>query len=241
MIKKLLLATLFLSSCLPFSEEELNSKKRPFFSSAYVECNRSFHWNFTYFSKNTFLHPTNSEQIGLFSDVPTGRSSSGTGYSSPGPLSDAELSICSDIASKLYMGDSTYTSNYMYQYFDKKDLYATAKLGTSFSPISEKPMVLVQRTYRWHENKNSTYVGTLELPLNVNCEEKWSVKKTGLRGEELEFKQPDGKCNFSLLDFELKLLNGQKITIALSGYYKKDPEYPSDRVMLQIEHYGFKR
>lgn len=236
MSKKYLLIALLLDSCLPF---DFDHGPPRLFSDSYVECDMSFYWNSPAFHTDSSFLSSNKidRDIGISTEIllrPNGRS--GSVRSMRGKLSQADQHFCDQIYQKVGGFSSGKVGISIEQYFSTSLINQIE--GSSYQELDAGMAKIIQ--YNWkEENGLKVFSGIFELPLSVECQNKWAIRKNNASGSELSFKQPDGRCNFILTDHKIEL-SGQQVIIAIKGFYEKNPDRAKTEVLVSIERFGFK-
>jgi hypothetical protein len=211
----------------------------------YVKCRDSFYWNTMKFEENASIFSSTDDkyagQMNIMAGNPiNGHTRSGTQSKMGGSkLPEKERLLCYDIFKIL----SNITSdNQIYQFFEYKAIKEVISSNNNeFKELEEKSAVIDKFVFDFDDKtKTKIYKDRLIFPVSVTCEKKWSVKRDPTSTTRAIFKEPEGRCNFSSEGHELKLLSGEKVLVALSGYYEADPKYPDKRILVMIERYGFK-
>jgi hypothetical protein len=224
--------------------QKLPDKKESILPPGYIECHDSLYWNMAKFEQNVPMHVTNKPkyagQMWVIAEAPTeglirkGKQPKITGSD----FSSIENYFCGNIWAKINVGTS---ENRIYQYFDYEAIKTIISTADEYKELDEKSAILDKIFFQFDEkNKEVKFLYQITLPVSVTCEKKWSVKRDPTSTTRAIFKEPAGKCNFSLHDYELKLPLGEKVLVAMKGYYEADPEDPDNRTLVMIETYGYK-
>lgn len=225
----------------------LQPKKEGSLASDFIQCNDNFYWSTQKFEEVYTLHKSTIPQFINQTDIVTPELKEaplkvGHGFSNTYLLSESDSNTCNAIYTKINGKSRMNMDHLIYQFFDYEDISSKIRENKDFQTITEKRAILYNAAYEFDpKTKLNNYLYTLSLPVTVSCENKWSVKPNPSLLTSAIFKPPQAKCHFSLSDFELELAEGQKIVIALEGYYETDRDYPDKNLLVQIERIGFKK
>lgn len=251
----LCLALLFTSSCgsdakiitnseTGFIEFQKSQDKKTSIPTDYIKCPEMFYWNVPKFIKNISMHKSTQsnykDQMDIITEFPSSIAM-GSGMQTSFfnlNLSDNEKRLCLDIYKML---SGIFRESRIYQFFEYEDVKEIISSSDEFKEIAEKSAIIEKILFDFDNGaKTKIYKNHLILPVSVACEKKWSVKRDPESDSRAIFKEPEGKCNFSLHGQELILPSNEKVLITITGYYEADPEYPTEKTLIMIEKYGFK-
>lgn len=220
---------------------DFRTEKKPerTFPSSFTECYDSFFWSSGKFFSSAAID-RHTEGVSVLSDSGQTPHTSGFSFGFSSYFEEKTQKICADIQGQITGTGPTFAEYELLQYFDFSTISLTS-LSTKYQAIKERNAYILNYFYTFDSHyRIKTLAGSIKLPIAVTCDNNWLVKRDPSVMNRVTFKQPEGKCHFSLDNHELLLSSGKKVTIALRGFYEIDAEYPDKIMVIKIEKLGFK-
>ena len=209
----------------------------------YVECDNQVYWTLGHFYLSTKIDRSTSRQLGKMAISADNHSQSfDRNDSTQGNfhLPKYEAQLCRQVYLRIAGDYDKKVQREIYQYFDYEYIYELVKSSKNYQEIDNNMVQLKNFNVRPISFDLNQVISQTSFQGSAWCEQKWSVKPDPENPSYIIFKAPQGKCYFSIFDQEVEIATGQKLIIAVLGYYEKDPQFPENQMRVTIEKFGFK-
>jgi hypothetical protein len=207
---------------------------------SYIDCDDNFSWTTGNFDRAEHLnHDEYPHHAGKLALIAQSKAGSQTREEHRGNNffnhTEEKRDICIAINRKINGEANMFMEFQLYQILEP-DFITPMESNKQFKNIDSKRAIL--KNFAWDSShKNPLY--NLQLEISISCENPWKIKGNAQNITMFNLKEPEGKCYFSLHDHELDLPSGQKVLIALSGFYEHNPARTKN-IIIEINNIGFK-
>ena len=211
----------------------------------YIDCDDNFSWTTGNFDRSEQLnHDEYPHHAGKLAIIAQSKAGSQTREEHRGinyfNNTKEQRDICTTINRKINGGANMVMEFQLYQILEP-DFITPMESSYQFKNIDSKMAILKNSAFdlnAW-DSSHKKPLYNLHLEISVSCENPWKIKGNAQNITMFNLKEPEGKCYFSLHDHELDLPSGQKVLIALSGFYEPNPT-KAKNIIIEINKIGFK-